>query len=147
MFMQIILKQSRSTKRKMLHMVLCWLSFQIAYLVSKLSECMSQWLVQTVQKVHLHLPGRMHILRQAAAGLGLASNCGGGIGLVWFSLIFHLVWFGLWWQIGGLGCMHSSMVGWGEFWFGLQTISRLTWFHTSILLHSFWITCYRLVQK
>jgi hypothetical protein len=56
---------------------------------------MSQWLVQTVQKVHLHLPGRMHILRQAAAGLGLASNCGGGIGLVWFSLIFHLVWFGL----------------------------------------------------
>jgi hypothetical protein len=87
---------------------------------------MSQWLVQTVQKVHLHLPGRMHILRQAAAGLGLASNCGGGIGLVWFSLIFHLVWFGLvcdgklvgwaactvaWWVGVSFGLVYRLLVG------------------------------------
>jgi hypothetical protein len=31
------------------------------------------------------------ISRSCADGLGLVSNCGGGIGLVWFGLIFHLV--------------------------------------------------------
>jgi hypothetical protein len=35
----------------------------------------------------------------ATNGLGLVLNRGGGIGLVWFGLIFHLVWLVMvnWW--------------------------------------------------
>jgi hypothetical protein len=39
--------------------------------------------------------------------------------VVWFDFPFSLVWEGKLVGLAGLGCMHSSMVGWVGFWFGL----------------------------